>query len=82
MDVIKNTESMPEMVEFELLTKEWQRKKLAVIEAENELDAQTIAYLENKGARPKPDALENVSECRHQEYEARGQLDHFIAELP
>ena len=76
------SESMPEKVEWELLMEEWHRKKLAMIEAENELDAQVLSYLDNKRARPSQTLVDQVDECRHQEYEARGQMDHFIVELP
>ena len=74
--------SMPEKVEWQLLMEEWHRKKLAMIEAENELDAQVLSYLDNQGARPLQTLVDQVEECRHQEYEARGTMDHFIAELP
>jgi len=75
-------QAMPELVEWELLTKAWLKAKVAMIEAENELDAQVMAYLSDKGARPSQTLIDQIDECRHQEYEARGQMDHFIAELP
>ena len=78
----KPDSSMPEKVEWQLLMEEWHRKKLAMIEAENELDAQVLSYLDNKGVRPSQKLVDQVEDCRHQEYEARGLMDHFIAELP
>ena len=74
--------SMPEKVEWQLLMEEWHRKKLAMIEAENELDAQVLSYLDNNGARPSQTLVDQVEDCRHQEYEARGLMNNFIFELP
>ncbi len=75
-------QAMPEFVEWESLTEEWLKKKLAMIEAETELDAQVAAFLERKGARPLQTTIDQVAQCRQEEYEARGQLDQFISELP
>ena len=43
-----------------------------MIEAENELDAQVLSYLDNNGARPSQTLVDQIEDCRHQEYEARG----------
>lgn len=53
-----------------------------MIEAENELDAQVLSYLDNNGARPSQTLVDQIEDCRHQEYEARGLMDRFISELP
>jgi len=43
-----------------------------MIEAENELDAQVLSYLDNNGARPSQTLVDQIEDCRHQAYEARG----------
>ena len=78
----KPEEAMPELVEWELLTKAWLKVKVAMIEGENELDAQVMSYLSNKGARPSQSLIDQIDQLRHEEYEARGRMDHFIVELP
>jgi hypothetical protein len=80
--MIKESNDKPEIVDWERLTKDWQKKKLAMIEAENELDAEMWLYLENKGAKPSQDSLDNVDTCRRYEYEARGLLNQLITQIP
>ena len=75
-------ESMPEVVELEVLREAWFVTKTALDEAQAKLDMQALKYLEDRGARPTRDLMDIVEECRHQEHEARGQVDHFIAEMP
>ena len=53
-----------------------------MIEGENELDAQVMSYLNNKGARPTQSLIDQIDQLRHEEYEARGHMDQFIAEMP
>jgi|GEM_PF-4364976 len=76
------TESRSELIEWELLTADWLTTTTALSEAENALDEITLKYLEGTGARPGRELIERVDECRHQEHQATGQMDHFIAELP
>ena len=72
---------MRDLEKWQFLVMGWLKANATLKEEMAELDAQVMVYLENKGARPGQKLLKNIEACCHQEIEARGMMDHFIAEL-
>lgn len=68
------------LVELDLLTKRWQAAKVAMITAEDELDAEVRMALEKGGPSPSQSLRETMMDYRQKEWEARSALDEFIAE--
>lgn len=68
------------LIELDLLTKRWQAAKLAMVTAEDEIDAEARMALEKGGPIPSRNRLETMMDYRNKEWEARSALDKFIAE--
>jgi len=69
------------LAEWEELFKTWQFCKAAMGEAENVIDAEVMNFLIGDGVLPDKALVDQLDDLRHDEYQARGEIDLFISEM-
>ncbi len=77
MDQLKNIL----LSEFGELINTWRELKSRRIELENEIDVKVVAYFVSNQQLPNKASIEQLEVLKHEEYQARNEIDLFIAGL-